>query len=405
MIPLFKMAFRDLKRNRRRSFFSALALGMGVSLLLMMASVIAGEMRGALETTIKLQSGHLQLHMPTYEEENTSLAWGDLIEDPVRVAEQMAAFPEVVVATPRLHATGIVALGEETLGVRIMGIDPASPANAPYSGGMVSGQYLTADDREGVLLGKSMTDKLERQVGDEIYLMVNTSSGDVAEQVFVIRGIYTTRTPGFDESTILMPLEKAQDIAQANNHASAIFVLLQERDQTDAVAARLQNSGFGVETWQQANALMIETEQMSNAYMAVLYLIILAITASVIVNTLVMAVFERTREIGILAAMGMKPARIMAMFFAESFLLAVGGVIIGLALGGLLVTYLANVGIYIGNMGVTGILLGERIYAYLTLKDTVNLTITAFITTLLAALYPALLAARLEPVDALRGGK
>jgi ABC-type lipoprotein release transport system permease subunit len=118
-----------------------------------------------------------------------------------------------------------------------------------------------------------------------------------------------------------------------------------------------------------------------------------------------MAVFERTREIGILSALGMKSGRIMAMFFAESSLLAVGGILMGLFLGGIMVGLASKVGFYVGDMGVSGILIGERIYAYLTLKDTITLTTTAFIVTLLAALYPAALAARMEPVDAMHGGK
>jgi ABC-type lipoprotein release transport system permease subunit len=153
------------------------------------------------------------------------------------------------------------------------------------------------------------------------------------------------------------------------------------------------------------NDLMIQTEQMSNAYMFLLYLIVLGITATVIVNTLIMSVFERTREIGILSAIGMKGYRIMAMFFAESSLLAVGGIVMGLALGGLLVAYATSYGFYIGNVGTTGIMLGDTIYAYPSLKDFVNLTLMAFVVTLLAALYPALLAANMEPVEALHGGK
>jgi ABC-type antimicrobial peptide transport system permease subunit len=121
----------------------------------------------------------------------------------------------------------------------------------------------------------------------------------------------------------------------------------------------------------------------------------------------VMSVFERTREIGILAAVGMKSSSIMLMFLIESFFLAVGGVIMGLVLGGLLVVYSTNVGFYFGNLGAgyTGFLLGETIYGYFRIRDAVGLSIVAFIITLLAALYPALLAARLEPVDALHGGK
>ena len=139
--------------------------------------------------------------------------------------------------------------------------------------------------------------------------------------------------------------------------------------------------------------------------MYLFYLIVLGITATVIVNTLVMSVFERTREIGILAAMGMRGRRIMAMFFAESSLLAVGGIVMGVVLGSLLSAYVQRYGFFIGEIGMTGILIGERIYTYLTLNDVVTLAIMAFVITLLAALYPAWLAAKMEPVEALHSDK
>lgn len=405
MIQLIKMAYRDLGRNRRRSFFSALALGMGLSLLMLMASVIEGEMRGSMDTTIRLQSGHLQVRAKSYEEDKTSLAWKDLIENPGQVAAQIATLAPVKVATPRLFASGMVSKGDETVGVRILGIDPPSTANAPFQNGMVSGEFLTAGDREGILIGQALADQMGLKTGDKANLLVNTSSGDVAEQAFTIRGVYTTHTPGFDGSTVFMPLDKAQAIAQTNNHASTIFILLNDRDQSAAVSAALQSNQYQVRTWQQANALILETEQMANAYIYVLYLIVLAITATVIVNTLVMAVFERTREIGILSALGMKDGSIMSMFFFESIMLAIGGIAIGLVLGGIMVALASRYGFYIGNMGITGALFGERIYAYFQAQDMVSLTIVTFIVALLAALYPALLAARMEPVTALRGGK
>ena len=405
MIQLFKMAWRNLGRNRRRSFFSALALGIGLALLLLMAAVVAGEMRDAMESSINLQSGHLQVRAKSYDEGKTSLAWEDLIENPGEIAAQIATFRAVRVATPRLFANGIVAAGDESVGVRIIGIDPPSEANAPYRDGLVSGEFLTADDHEGILIGQTLADKLSLKTGDNVNLLVNTSNGDVDEQPFVIRGLYSTHTPGYDQGTLLMPLAKAQAIARAENYASTIFVLLQDREQTDAVAAALQTSQYQIKTWVQMNELLVQTEQLSNSYMVLLYLIVLAITATVIINTLIMAVFERTREIGILSAMGMRGSRIMAMFFAESSLLAVGGIAMGLALGGLMVAYATRYGFYIGNFGATGILIGERIYAHLTFSDTIALTITAFVVTLLAALYPAMLAARMEPVEALRSGK
>ena len=406
MITLFKLAFRDLGRNRRRSFFSSLALAIGLALLLLIAAVITGEMRSAMDTSINLQTGHLQVRAKTYTESKNSLVWDDLIADPAPMAAQIAALAPVKVATPRLFASGIVSVGDESRGVRILGVDPASPANDPFRQGLVSGAYLQPDDTGGIYIGQILADKMNLKTGDTLNLLANTSNGTVDQQPFTVRGLFNTHTPGFDENTVLLPLAKAQAITQTQNHASAIFVLLKDRDQTPTVVSALQTSQYQVVTYLQLNDLLVQTEQLTNGYIFLLYLIVLAITATVIVNTLIMSVFERTREIGILAAIGMKSGHIMGMFFAESSLLAVGGIGMGLALGGLLVWYSTNVGIYIGgDFGITGMLLNDRLYGYLTLNDTIGLTIAAFIVTLLAALYPALLAARLEPVEALRGGK
>lgn len=405
MIQIFKMAYRDLGRNRRRSFFSSLALGMGLALLLLMAAVIEGEMRGSMDSTIKLQSGHLQVRAKSYDEDKTSLAWEDLVANPDQIVAQIASLAPVKVATPRLFASGIVSAGDESVGVRITGIDPPSEANTPYRDGLVSGEFLRADDREGLLVGLPLAEKLALKPGDQVNLLVNTSNGDVDEQPFTIRGVYSTRASAYDENNVFMPLAKAQSITRAENHASIIFVLLSDREQTDAVATALQGPDYQIVTWRQANELIIQTEQFAGAYMLVLYLIVLAITATVVVNTLVMAVFERTREIGILSAIGMRSNRIMAMFFAESGFLAIGGILMGLVLGGLMVYYATVVGFYIGDFGITGIIFSDTIYAHLTLNDTITLTIMALVVTLLAAFYPALLAARLEPVDALHSGQ
>ena len=405
MTQLIKMAFRDLGRNRRRSFFSALAVGIGLALLLLMASFIKGEMGSALELAIRLQTGHIQVRAESYDESKTSLKWEYLIENPDQVAAQIAALAPVKVATPRLFASGIVSVRDESAGVRVYGIDPLSEANAPYREGMVSGEFITPDDRDGILIGQPLAEKLGLQTGDTLNLSVNTSNGDVDEQTFTVRGIYSTQTNGFDTFTVFLPISKAQAIGGAENHASTILVLLNDTAETDAVAAALKGPGFQVLTWKDMNELLLQTEQMANSYMGLFYLIVLGITATVVINTLVMSVFERTREIGILSAIGMRGRQIMTLFLAESSFLAVGGIVMGLALGIAVIALLAHYGFNISQMGVTGIIIGNTIYPKLTVEDTVTLTIMAFVVTLLAGLYPAIIAGRMEPVDALRAEK
>ena len=403
MTQVFKLAYRNLGRNKTRSLLSALAVGAGMALLLLMASVLEGEMRGALDNTIRLQSGHLQIRPASYEEGRLSLKWEDLIANPEQVTEKLKSLPQVTEATPRLIASTILTIREESKGVQILAIDPESAANQPFREGMLSGEFLQRDDREGILVGNILAEKLQLEVGDRVNLLVTTSNGDVVEQLFIIRGIYTTRTPGFDEGTVFMPLAKAQTITATENHASTIFVLLQDREQAEALEQALQSNTLQVLTWREQNQFVVQFEDYAGVFLIFLYLIVLGITATVVTNTLVMAVFERTREIGILAAIGMKGRGIMAQFLAEAALLATGGVIGGLVIGSALVAYFNVNGFYIGNMGLTGVLFEDRIYAYLTLSNAITLALVTYIITLVASLYPARLAARMEPVEALHG--
>lgn len=402
MNQLFKMAFRDLGRNKRRSILSALAVSIATTLLIFMASVVRGEFRGALQNGIRLQTGHLQVRAVSYDENKVSLAWEDLIDNPAQVTDQLKALPEVLDATPRLIASGILSLGDNSRGVQVIGMDPTAQANEIFRQGVTAGSFLTSDDREGILIGRPLAERFGLNVGDRVNLLINTSNGDVDEQLFTIRGIYTTNVFPYDENTVFMPLAKAQTFANAENHASIIFVLLKDQEQAEPVAAALATSNYQILTWRDLNELSVQFEQFAGAYMVILYLIILGITATVVTNTLVMAVYERTREIGILSAIGMKGRRIMMAFLTEAALLATGGVIGGLILGGLISAYVGRVGLIIpAAQGVTGILLGDKIYPYLTAQDVIGLTIVAYLVTLIASLYPATLAARMEPVEAL----
>jgi ABC-type lipoprotein release transport system permease subunit len=406
MLQILKMAFRDLGRNRRRSFFSALAVGGGLALLILMASVVEGEMGGALENAIRLQSGHIQIRAATYDENKSSLKWEDLVANPDEIAAKISAFPQVEAATPRLFASGFLSSGTQSAGAKITGIDPLSPASDPYREGLIGGQYLSPDDRDAVLIGKPMAEKLNLNIGDSVELSLNTADGTVQSQTFIVKGIYTTNTFGFDSATVFLPLAKAQVMTQTENHASTIFVLLKDTSMTDSVASALSvPSNLQIKTWKDLNSLFVEWESMAQSYIGFLYMIILAISVSVIINTLIMSVYERTREIGILSAIGMRGGRIMMLFLSESTLLAIGGVILGLIIGVLGTMYFNVNGFYVGNMGLSGIAITDTVYAKLTMENLINLTILTFVATLLAGLYPAIMASRMQPVEALRAEK
>jgi ABC-type lipoprotein release transport system permease subunit len=405
MKQLFKMALRDILRHKRRSIFSAIAMGLGLTLLLMFASFIEGEMRGSMATSIKLDTGHIQIQAQNYDKNKNSLVWENLIANPVQIANQISNSLPVIAATPRLFASGIVSQGNASTGVRVVGIDPGSPANEPYKNGIVAGEFLQGEDNSGILIGKPLANQYKLKPGDSINLLVNTSNGDVDQQQFTIRGIYSTESSGLDKAVVFLTLAKSQAITQAGDHASIIFILLKDKNQTDAVINAIQAPGLKIVPWKVLNSFIMDFQQYADSFMSLFYLIILAITATVIINTLIMAVYERTREIGILSAIGMKSRSIMGVFFIESAILAFGGIIIGWILGGIVVAYLTHYGFYIGNFGLTGFTTGDTIHAYLTFPAGISLTSLTLIVALLAAIYPAWLAARMEPVDALRNAQ
>ena len=401
----FKLAYRNLGRHGRRTVLSGLALAMGTALLMFIAAFFQGEMRSAMESTLRLSSGHLQVRDADYDPDKLSVAWEYLVENPEQLSAQIEALDQVDVATPRLFASGIITAQNDSIGVQIMGIDPSSSANDPFRN-LVSGEFLTADDREGILIGYPLAQSLGLHVGDQLNLLVNTADGTVDEQLFTVRGIYTTGTTAYDKGIVFLPLAKAQAFSGAGDHASMIFVLLKDREQAEYVAKAIPSQNYQVETWRELNSLLVLVNDFSNAYLTVINLIILGVTVTVIINTLLMSVFERTREIGILSAIGMKGRQIVAMFLAEASLLALGGVSVGSLIGWALSAYFGKVGIYFGDLGLsTDMLLEDRIYTYLTLESAINLIITAFVITLIASLYPARMASRMEPVEALHSAQ
>jgi len=405
MSTFITMAFRNLGRNRRRTFFSALALTLSVTLLMFINGFFNGETRTSLEATLRLDSGHIQIRDADYDPDKFSVAWDYLIENPEQVAAQVETLDQVQVATPRLIASGIVSVKDDTTGVQVVGIDPDSSANDPYREGLVSGEFLTADDREGILIGLPIAENMGLKVGDQLNLLINTSDGTVDQQLFTVRGIFTTGSTNYDKGLVFLPLAKAQAFSGAGDHASLIFVLLHNRDDADAVAAALKNPNYQVKTWLELNDMLVLIEDYSNIIISAMSIIVLGVTVTVIVNTLLMSVFERTREIGILASIGMKGRQIMGLFVLEAGVLATAGISVGLLLGWALVAYFGHVGIYFGDLGVNGMLLGDRIYAFITLPDVINLTVLSFIITLVASLYPARLASRMEPVEALHSAQ
>jgi ABC-type lipoprotein release transport system permease subunit len=398
------IAYRDLIRNRRRSLLTLLAVALGMMVLIMMSGFVAGAFSSGLRDSIRLNTGHLQLRDDSYEIEKLSLLSRDLLQDSEALVAQAEALNEVQSAAPVLWTSGILSTIRESTGLKVTGIDPTDAFHAPVREGIVAGAYLTPDSRGELLLGKRLADDMNITVGQRVSLAVGNANGQPEEATFTVVGLFNTGIPSYDQNTVIMPLARAQAFTGTGDRTSSIIVMLNDQEDTEKAAAALKAPGIKILTWRDSNFIILQAVGTAAAFYYVIYFIVILVVAVLIANTLLMSVFERTREMGILAALGMKRRQVMMMFLFEATILALAGIAAGLVLGFAVVAYLARVGIGISEdamASVEGFAYGSRLYAEFAPGQAIILSLFMFIVVTLVSLYPAWYAARLEPVEAL----
>ena len=401
---LWTIGFRDLIRNRRRTFTTMVAVALGMVVVLLMAGMLAGVFDSALRNNIRISTGHLQLRADSYEIEKMSLLSKDLIQDPAALVAQVEALPEVQSAAPVLWSSTVLSTPRESAGLQITGIDPDDAFHEIVRQGIVEGEYLTADSRGQILLGKRLADDMDITVGQRVSLASGNADGALDEGIFTVAGIFNSGFPSYDQNAVIMPLAQAQAFTRTGDRASSVIVMLHDREDTAEVVAALAVPGIGILTWEDLNQFLLQTMAAGGAFYYIIYIIVILVVAVLIANTLLMSVFERTREMGILASLGMKQRQIMLMVLLEAAILALIGIAFGLVLGLGAVTYMARVGFDIGEDTaglVEGMAFSSRMYPAYAPDQFLILSLLMLGIVIVVSVYPAWVAARMEPVEAL----
>lgn len=400
----FSIAFRNLVRNGRRSVLTGLAVALGLVAVMAMAGMIEGMVGTMVADGIRITSGHLQIRNLTYDENEESLLADNLLRDGEAMAAQVESVSEVVSAAPVLWFGGLLSTPQESTGIQLMGINTEDDFHAPIREGIVAGTYLSNDDRRMVLVGRTLADQMEIGVGDRVNIAAGSAAGGGQEGVFTVAGLVDTGFPSIDQNRIIMPMEQAQAFSGVGDRFSSLIVMLRNQDDAEMMAAAFAESGVDVLTWREMNSLILESVENGLVFYYILYAIVFLAVAVLIANTLLMSVFARAREIGILGSLGMNRRQIMLLFLVEAALLAVFGIAVGLVLGYVVVAYMTYVGISIPAETVAlveGFPMGTTLYSGFAPTQFVILSFLLLVIVVLVSLYPAWFAARMEPVEAL----
>jgi ABC-type lipoprotein release transport system permease subunit len=334
----------------------------------------------------------------------------------VKSADQLVARVAAVEGTravaPRAFGFALVGTEEKSVGAMLVGVDPvAERALGPIDRRVVQGRFLGEAAGE-VTVGSGLAEDLDLKLGDTVVAVTQAADGSLGNALYTVVGVHKTGDAQLDRMGLYLRLPDLQDLLGLPDQVHGLTILTDDPDDVDAYTARLREAVGSdvvqVQTWREASPQAAQLMAMSDVGGLILVAIVFGAAAFGVLNTMTMSVFERTRELGVLLAIGLRPYQMVAMIVLESVGLAAVAAAIGLALGGSLDLYLVRHGLdftdAIGGkeLSVAGVLLDPVIHGAVEPRSLVVIVGAVFVVAIGASLWPAFRAARLQPVDAMR---
>jgi ABC-type lipoprotein release transport system permease subunit len=402
----FRIAWRNIWRHRRRTIIIVAAMGLSLSFMMLYDGLIDGFNEAIYGSAIRVLGGNIQIHAAGYRAKIGSNPLLPLVND-AGVVQIALSQPEVLYASRRIVTGGLASNHEGAFPLSINGIEPE--AEAPISlvaQKITEGRFLTSSDTDSILIGRGLADVMKVEVGDRLTLVGSDIHKQNRQRSMTIIGIYNLGLPTTEKRTVYLSLSEAQNLYGLPSQSTEVVLNLKKLGQEARLISVLAPAlpGYEVESWAQNYPELGTAIGNKNAVMNIFSIIIMVIAAIGILNLLLMAVYERTREIGLLGAMGLKPREIATLFILEGTLIGAVGVVAGVLFGVLMNASLGRVGIdysQFANMTEYMALISGRVYPTLGLQSLPSRAITVIVIATLAAWIPAREAARREPAEAL----
>jgi ABC-type lipoprotein release transport system permease subunit len=400
---LAKLAWRNLWRNHRRTIIMISAVTLGVWAMIFMTALMRGMVNEMLRDGIQVLPGHVQIHHSEFRDDPSI---NNLIPETENELRRTFGDQNFVAWAGRIRVPAVITSERESRGVTLLGIDPAAEATVSFVvNDIVEGRFLEDSADSGVVVGKKLVEKLDTRLGKRIVLMSQDPDNEIADRGFRVVGIFDSDLDIHEETFVFAGKETIQKMLGVEDRVTEVFFLGDDVRNVEPLfqtVSELADPDLDVKRWYELDTYLGAMINMMDGFVLVWVIVIFLALSFGLVNTLVMAVFERIREIGLMLALGMRPSSIVGQVIFESLLL----LCIGLALGNLLawfaVTSLKD-GIDISGVAQGMEMMGASsvLYPVLHIKDVITANVVVLVLGFLASLSPAWRASRYQPVEAI----
>jgi len=415
-VSLLQLAWRNLWRNRRRTLITMAAIAFGYAMLLFVACLMAGLRWQMIQNGTCLVMSQIQVHAPGYYPDRSlqKTLGGRQGTNVGALLASIAADRRVNAVAPRVYGYGLLSAAHRSAGVALMGVVPdLEPRITTLNTQVTKGVYLTVQVPHGVVIGDKLASTIGIEPGAEIVLLTQAADGSMGNDVYTVVGILHTGLDSVDRGLVLMSLSSLQELLHLGPaRIHEIGIKLNNINGASKVAAALETRlsktiPVRVMAWPELAPELANYVQFNHGVTVVLFFIFFLVAVIGVMNTMLMAVFERTREFGMLMAVGMTPAKVVGLILTEAAGLAVASLVVGAALGVPLLWYLQEHGLDLGGatgevVSVAGVVVGHLWYGRQDFSAYSQAAAGLAATALVSALYPAWRASHLNPTEAMR---
>jgi len=417
MKMFFRIAFRNIFRQRKRTIITFLSIAVGLGLMIVGFSLYNGIDSQALNTIIDTQTAHLKIFAQGYGQKTEEYPLDITISEPQKIEKVLNRTKNIVSFERRIVFLTTLIKGTNEIPCTGIGIDIEAVPGAFNLRSYIPTEDLPKHKEQAMLIGSDLASDIGLEKGDVLSVRMISSTEDFSWNVLdlEIKGLLRTRNPQIDRTTIYVPLSAVQESLGLGESVTEIAVRLKNRRQAPKLKEALMKELNGadqiyeVKSYQDLASDFLKFRKMRSRYRSVVPIIMLIIATLGITNTMLMAVFERTREIGILASMGMRKKELMTLFILEGTFIGFFGSAAACILGGLSGLYLEVKGVNISFIGEGMSEFASSIYPIkdifygdVTLSSLIFVLIFGTVIAAMASVYPAYKAARLHPTEALR---